>query len=153
MGNYLSEPHLDFENTADYGTCPEGRVQWAAVNVQGWRKTQQDYLFHEFGIETSAYIAPSKGHRLGAESDPESEEAEDQYQRKEGAQAAKEGEDNGMPSTTPRSMLKKSTNSQGSKVKKTVRIVTSDNEAEEEEDPQGPQAAQSPAKLREGGKK
>ena len=89
MGNYLSEPHLDFENTADYGTSPDGRVQWAAVNVQGWRKTQQDYLFHEFDIDTRDYIAPAK--KAGAVSDPEeeSDEAEDQYQRKEGTPAAK----------------------------------------------------------------
>lgn len=50
-------------------------------------------------------------------------------------------------------MLKKSTQSQGSKVKKTVRIVTSDNEAEEADDPEGPRPAQSPTQLKDGGKK
>ena len=46
-------------------------------------------MFHEFDIDTRDYIAPAK--KAGAVSDPEeeSDEAEDQYQRKEGTPAAK----------------------------------------------------------------
>lgn len=38
MGNHLSEPVLA-DDKSEYGTTEDDLVQWATLNVQGWRKT------------------------------------------------------------------------------------------------------------------
>lgn len=57
MGNYLGEPIVDF------GECENGQVPdegdyiyWAQASVQGWRKTQQDFLVKAFNLTSEEYI-------------------------------------------------------------------------------------------------
>ncbi len=57
MGNYMSEPQANFQKKSHFGTH-EDLFQWATVNVQGWRKSNEDYIFKRFNLDSHHYIPP-----------------------------------------------------------------------------------------------
>ena len=56
MGNYLAEPDINLEKDFTSGT--NKTVQFAGINVQGWKKSQQDFVIHQLDINRNNYRSP-----------------------------------------------------------------------------------------------
>ena len=55
MGNYLAEPDIDIEKM---NSGANKTVQFASMNFQGWRKSQQDFIIEKLDINRNMYKSP-----------------------------------------------------------------------------------------------
>ena len=69
MGNYLAGAVIDPET--DFATAENETLQCASINVQGWQKTQEDFLLHRLDMTRKLYKSPKvlqrEYHQLAAE--------------------------------------------------------------------------------------
>jgi hypothetical protein len=79
MGNFLAAAVIDPES--DFTTAETTTLQCAGINVQGWRKTQEDFLLHRLDMTRKLYKSPKvlqrEYHQLAAEIEKQEEQLED----------------------------------------------------------------------------